>query len=391
MKPMLPDDSADAVQPEGADPEAMLDPFLFEDALAPEQRAALHGLLQADAALHQRYLRCKHFRAALHQRLQACDHHLLVLHALQTRGQAHLLTEQEQTTLAAEQAALEQTLCQHPALADVLHRIGQEADDFDACWRQGTARPWSTADRAVRPAARRWAGRMGVGLAVAGVLALAWFGWWKTDPHIIRTAVGEIRIVELTDGSTVRLLGDSQLAVQASGAAQRQVHLDGRAFFDIVPAPQPFVVETPTARATAVGTRFSVQAHQQMTEAVLVEGRLTLASRQHPDQTVTLVPGQQGRMAATGTPSSPATVDLAAALDWTGLFIFQAHPLSDILTRLQTHYGVALACTPTLAPQAVTGTFERGQPLEEILTALAAALSAHLVEIEGGYRLEPAS
>lgn len=391
MKPMLPDDSADAVQPEGADPEAMLNPFLFEDALAPEQRAVLHGLLQADAALHQRYLHCKRFRAALHQRLQACDRHLLVLHALQTRGQAHLLTEQEQTTLAAEQVALEQTLRQHPALADVLHRIGQEADDFETCWRQGTTRSRSTADRAARPAARRWAGRVGVGLAVAGVLALAWFGWWKADPHVIRTAVGEIRMVELTDGSTVRLLGDSQLAVLASGASQRQVQLDGRAFFDIVPDPQPFVVETPTAHATAVGTRFSVQAHPQMTEAVLVEGRLTLASRQHPDQTVTLVPGQQGRIAATGMPSSPAAVDLAAVLDWTGLFIFQAHPLSDILARLQAHYGVALACTPTLATQEVTGTFEQSQPLDTILQTLAATLSARLVKIEGGYRLEPAS
>lgn len=392
MEPMLPNDSADAVHPEGADPEAMLDPLLFEDALTPEQQAVLHGLLQADAPLRQRYARCKRFRAALQARLQACDRRLLVLHALETGGKAHLLTAADRQTLASGRGALEQLLHAHPALADVLHRIGQESSDFEACWKQGMAHPWPVSDRAARPMARRWAGRIGAGLAVGGLLlALAWWVQRGEDLRVIHTAEGEVRTVELTDGSTVRLLGASRLAVHAPGAAHRQVHLEGRAFFDIASNPQPFVVETPTALATAQGTRFTVVARPQLTEAVLVEGHLTLASRQAPDRAVALAPGQQSRMAATGPPQPPVAVDLAAALDWTGLFVFQAHPLSDILARLQARYGVTLTCLPPLATEPVTGTFEQSQPLDTILQALAATLSARLVPVEGGYRLEPAS
>ena len=102
----------------------------------------------------------------------------------------------------------------------------------------------------------------------------------------------------------------------------RRVTLTGNAFFDIMPDQRSFTVETPTALTTVLGTSFGIQADDNAMEVVLATGSISVASKASPDGLVVLQPGQMSRVTRNGVPTTPAPVDLASALEWTGLFIF---------------------------------------------------------------------
>ncbi|WP_457652885.1 FecR domain-containing protein [Rhodocaloribacter sp.] len=378
------------------------DPTLFDDALTPEARQAFRAALEADPALAEAYARWQRVRAAVRHSLDAHvpDRHALVYFALDATGRPDLLTAAEREALEAARPALERAFEAHPALRDVVRRIQAEADDFEAVWETHAAATTSPA-RADRPArrmrrspARRW------GWRIAATASLVLFAVVVTmlvqrerGMVTLRTDEGEVRLVEMADGSTARLMGGSELTYAdpaKGGASTRRARLTGRAFFDIVPDRRAFTIETPTALTTVLGTTFGVRADEAETEVVLVTGRVSLASRAARERFVVLEPGQRSRVAAGALPSTPAPVDLAEALDWTGLFIFRAASLADAVSRLSAHYRVPVSLAPELAADSISGTFGQDQPLEAILRTLAATLAAEVRPTgDGGFVLAP--
>ncbi len=435
------------------------DDLLLYDQLDPDVRRALWQDVADDegdlaAALCRWRAVCERVRHAFAADLPPCR--LLVAYALEQDDRRALLSADEQAALDAGRDDLEAARAAHPALDIVIARIQEERADFDAAWaeagldeaglddasvgeaavettRPSAARAGGTAaprraerparrDRAPQPAAatrraatartlRTWAG---VGLAVA-LLAAAVVLFWPQGgaaPTTFATADGETRVLDLPDGSSVRLLPASRLAfVPDADAFDRTATLErGRAFFDVAHDPAaPFVVTTPTAQTTVLGTQFGLRlttgatgasgsgapsdaaGHGPHTEVVLATGRVQVA---RPDGVagVTLAPGEASAVAAGGAPTPPRPVDLAAALDWTGLFVFRATPAAAIAERLGAHYDVPVAVADVLARERVTGTFEQAQPLGDVLAALSATLGA---EVEPrpdgeGFRLVPA-
>ncbi|QXD14432.1 FecR domain-containing protein [Rhodocaloribacter litoris] len=380
------------------------DPTLFDEALTPEARRALQAVLDEDPALAAAFERWRRVRIALRAHLEARvpDRHLLVLYALARGGRADVLEPGERAALEAAREDLDRALAAHPALHDVIRRIQADADAFEAVWeaRSAPARPRRAArgpaERPARPPRRRtvqrWSWRVGAVAAVTlFAVVLTLLVQRERGMVTLRTGPGEVRLVELAGGSTVRLMGGSELTYAdptRGGPPHRRARLRGRAFFDIAPDGEGFTVETPVALATVLGTRFGVQAGEAETEVVLVTGRLALAPRSVQERLVVLEPGQMSRVAAGALPSTPVPVDLTAALDWTGLFLFRATPLPEVLERLSDHYGVPVTHAPALAGEAISGTFEQDQALPEILETLAAALGAEVRPAGNGWRLE---
>jgi ferric-dicitrate binding protein FerR (iron transport regulator) len=153
----------------------------------------------------------------------------------------------------------------------------------------------------------------------------------------------------------------------------------------------PFVVETPTATATVLGTQFGVTARPDTTEVVLAAGSVRVDDvGDGPDDGVVLAPGERSWVASGAAPAAPEPVDLTGALEWTGLFVFRSLPLDTIADRLSRRYDVTITVDAALADEPVTGTFERDQPVEEVLGALTATLGATLETGDDGYRIVPA-
>jgi ferric-dicitrate binding protein FerR (iron transport regulator) len=202
--------------------------------------------------------------------------------------------------------------------------------------------------------------------------------------------------VALNDGSTVRLVGPAAFThpTQPSETASRHVTLErGQAFFDVQrQETRAFVVETPTATATVLGTQFGMTTVADTTEVVLASGSVRVgAATASSRDAVVLKPGEKSWVATGEGPASPSPVDLTAALEWTGLFVFRSVPMETIAQRLGQRYDVQISVAPTLADEPITGTFERKQPVQQVLNALAATLGADVQQgEEGQYRLVPA-
>ncbi|MFW5972594.1 MAG: FecR family protein, partial [Bacteroidota bacterium] len=201
-----------------------------------------------------------------------------------------------------------------------------------------------------------------------------------------------IEVVEFADGSSIRLMENSRLdyvPVERQSPINRRAVLEGNALFDITPQQLGFIVETPSASATVMGTLFGVVATEEQTDVTLVEGRVALTGADRPDAAIVLEPGQQSTVRRGAMPSTPQDVDVVAELAWTELFIFRSEPLTDIARQLADHFGVRIDVDPSLTGELITGTFDRGESVEAILRTLAAAVDARLEIRSGGFLLAP--
>ncbi|WP_103029709.1 FecR family protein [Salinibacter altiplanensis] len=394
-------------------------PLLFEDDLSPEQRAKLQERLDDDPALADGWAHWRQVRVRLRERLQTHlpDRRLLVLYALDRAGRGDLLTPEEAEVLEAARDDIAEAIDAVPSLRRVVARVQNEQADFETVWAQhheeiravrGEAGRRSRPDRGERPPRRpeaphgatsehQWAWRLTVAALLLGAAALAvLYGPQGAERTTVTVESGEQRRVEFEDGSTVRLAGVSTLSYTPgmSTAEKRRVTLArGQAYFDVAAQDDaPFVVTTPAARTEVLGTQFGVAAGNDTTEVVLVDGRVRLGPGESDEaEPVVLAPGERSMVRTGEAPTSPAPVDLSAALDWTGLFVFRATPVSTIAERLREHYGVSISVAPALAEEPVTGTFRQDRSVEQVLNTIARTLGADVRKEAQGYRLEPAS
>lgn len=190
------------------------------------------------------------------------------------------------------------------------------------------------AGRSVRPRRGVW-----FGLAASLlVLAFAWQGMRPFDAlrsdH--RTAEGEVREVELPDGSRAWLGGDSAIAMDFDGSRRDLVVLRGSAMFDVVPdASRPFVVRAGDTAATAVGTRYAVSHVGKDVLVQVEEGKVAVAARE--GEPVPVVAGRQIRASAGRLPQETSPLE-PGALEWRrGLIVLEGTPLAEAVARLDAY------------------------------------------------------
>ncbi|MHA6766824.1 FecR family protein [Sphingobium ummariense] len=92
-----------------------------------------------------------------------------------------------------------------------------------------------------------------------------------------QTAVGEIRDVALSDGSTLHLNSDSEVEVRFTDNGRRVRVVKGEASFDIAhDKNRPFDVEARSALIRAVGTAFNVRMRPALVELTVTQGTVTV-------------------------------------------------------------------------------------------------------------------
>ena len=166
-----------------------------------------------------------------------------------------------------------------------------------------TPRGWRAATRRRSwPHARLLA--VAASLLVVVTLALAWHGYGAVEQASYRTAVGELREVQLADGSVATLSSDSRIRLTWS---RRERHVDleqGEAFFSVAKdRARPFVVSADARRVIAVGTRFAVRCDAADLRVVVTQGLVRLESDGRPDgphQATTLLPAGSVAIASDG-------------------------------------------------------------------------------------------
>ena len=214
-----------------------------------------------------------------------------------------------------------------------------------------------------------------VGLGVAASAGTLWFKGIGAPFADVRTAVGERRTVQLPDGSSVELAGNSALNLDFSATRRAVELLQGEAFFQVQPTAAEFVVQTQAGRVLASDAEFCLACDGA--SALLSVSRHTVRVIT-PNQQTDLGEGLSLRFSATHT-GAIQRAELEQVLAWrNGRLVFFDTPLLSVVNQLQ-HWraGKIFIPDPQLAARRVSLILNLNRP-EQMLDVLAKALAVRV-------------
>lgn len=201
------------------------------------------------------------------------------------------------------------------------------------------------------------------------------------------SAVGELRWVELADGSRVTLDTATRLHAGYSVGERRLQLRQGRARFDVAHEARPFIVEAPGALVIAHGTVFDVAVETGgVVKVALLSGSVEVRqpSAPRPGAARMLAPGQAVTVAARRTINAPAPL-AAGETQWTsGMLSFEGTRLDEAVTAINRYARRPIRIgDPDIASLRVTGAF-RAADTRAFAEAVAAAFGLRLAEQTDG-------
>jgi len=178
----------------------------------------------------------------------------------------------------------------------------------------------------------------------------------------------------LPDGTTGFLNSGSTLEYPVRFTRERNVTLNGEAYFDVAPDKErSFTVTTPHLGTRVLGTQFNVIAYQNenIEEIILKEGVIEVFSHRGK-KLETLQPNQKLDLDILTKRYSKSQVEAHQYVSWTeGKLVFRNESLQQVANRLGRWYNVEIEIQdPELLKYALWATFI-DEPLEEVLKLLA--------------------
>ncbi len=156
---------------------------------------------------------------------------------------------------------------------------------------------------------------------------------------------GQISNVTLFDGTNVWLNAGSSLKYKQSfGSNNREVYLEGEAYFDVTKNKSlPFIVHAGNSNIKVHGTQFNVKAYENdpVIETVLVEGKVEFLSS---ETDVIMMPGEQLRYSRESGYVETQQVDPEQFTSWKGGKIyFNDETLLNLTKQLERWYEVSFS------------------------------------------------
>lgn len=221
-----------------------------------------------------------------------------------------------------------------------------------------------------------------LGLAVAAAVLLAFGGLFyvqRIDEPAFSMGAGEYTsgpnettTATLADGTIVRLAPNSRLRI-LDAPGRREVFLSGHAYLAVAPMPErPFLVHTPFAVVSVLGTRFDLRATDEL-RLVVVEGTVELSAER---RRIEVAAGEMS-MVSNDEVFEPVKVDVRPLVAWVGRFIaFQGTPLRDVALELEREYDARVVLADSsLAELTITGAYI-DRNFEEVMVLVCGVLGA---------------
>ncbi|WP_165806489.1 FecR family protein [Chitinophaga parva] len=239
-----------------------------------------------------------------------------------------------------------------------------------------------------KPAGSRYLWMAGAAAAATLVLLITTFTFRTQHAHAIANttfSAGSLprKTVLLPDGSVITLRTQSKVTLDTGfNQSNRCLTLEGEAFFDVQhAAARPFVVHTPHADITVLGTRFNVSAYPgKATETALYRGQVSVQAQ---GAAPVVLSAHEKLVVGNGAPTAPQknmprTVPLQmqyhggnAENAWVhNRLEIENESLKDIAARLEKWYGIPIVFEDNEVQQyRYSGTFE-SESIVEALQAL---------------------
>lgn len=279
------------------------------------------------------------------------------------------------------------------------HRVpGEPSFDSDAAWSRFKAtdvRPIRTA-----PLWRRPTFLAAVTSALAAALAFVIVSpkmranGSKVTAMVTHTvADGRRDTITLNDGSRITLNGGSSLRyAPGTGKGDRDVYLEGEGFFEIAHDPRrAFRVHAAAGIVQDIGTKFTVRAYStRMVEVAVAEGSVVFGRDATGEPRVNLAAGDAAAIDSTGAVAKLPAGSLDRFIGWTtGALVFDNTSLAGAAQEIERRFGVhVVVADAALARRPVVARFH-GEPVGQVLDAIALALGAHY-DVQGStYTMRP--
>ena len=174
--------------------------------------------------------------------------------------------------------------------------------------------------------------------------------------------------ITLADGSKVWVNGGSTLRYPSHFEENRQIKLTGEALFDVAKnGNMPFVGTAKGVCVKVIVTRFIVRGYAAEPLTVsLFRGAVSVYRENNEQQSVVLRPNEQLTVSGEDMTKHRMDADVAAWKD--GLLIFKSATMAQIITHLQTCFGVKITVKhPSLLNIRYSGKFRQSDGVVNIL------------------------
>ncbi|SKB89109.1 FecR family protein [Sphingobacterium nematocida] len=192
------------------------------------------------------------------------------------------------------------------------------------------------------------------------------------EKHRFVAPKGVMLRLMLPDASIVNLNSDSQIEIAGTfGKRQREVALEGEAFFDVAHNKAlPFVVHAKNATVTVLGTQFNMSAYKtdKVVATTLLSGSVRVGAA---NREIHIKPGQQAQVNLSATIELKNKVNMSDVLAWKeGYFRFRDAPIRNIMADLAKWYPIEGVEFKAGSTDRFTGSIQRSKKLSDVLASI---------------------
>jgi transmembrane sensor len=226
--------------------------------------------------------------------------------------------------------------------------------------------------------------------------ALITFGlYFLFTPIHISVPYGEMATIELSDGSEVELNSGSELTYSRFfGRANRDLTLNGEAYFSVKPAAAPFRVKSNGTVTEVLGTQFNIRSWRDdpNSETVLTvtEGKVDFFTERSEHQKVTLTAGKLSRWNfEMETPIVEEPLNISDRIGWKeNRLIFKEQSLIVILHELERRFNTRISLeVPGAGLDTLTAYYSEPKSVTAVLDDISTVKGFRFAETANGYRI----
>lgn len=273
--------------------------------------------------------------------------HQLLVKYLENRCNAHEIDQVLEYLKTEEGLQHLATLMDQEIYEGKVHQSKAVDADYDQLFEQiknGADIP-SESVRKTIPHYKKWYAVAAVASGFLLMTAFVWFLLLSPATTTYQTAYGETKSIILPDNSVVTLNANSSLLVQNDFGKQREVWLEGEAFFEVEKTKSEdeeayikFIVHTGRLEVEVLGTSFNVQDREGKTQVVLKSGKVKLRSLAHEE--LTMAPGELAEVSTNSPALEKKTVNPDIYSSWTeDKLLCHDTPLDEIATVIKHRFG----------------------------------------------------
>ena len=188
---------------------------------------------------------------------------------------------------------------------------------------------------------------------------------------------GQKSKIQLPDGSIIFLNADSRVEYPVDFTKNRQVKLEGEAYFAVAKdSLHPFTVESQGIHTSVLGTTFNISTFPEdgKVQVTLLTGKVKL-EKSGAKEAIVMNPGEEALLSQAEEGHILRQVEVGKRISWTsGVLEFEDAPFLQMVEILERWYGVQFEVIGPVPKDLSSGTFGRDESLENVLDVLSSSI-----------------